>query len=76
MYTHYTTHTNHTIYTCLYREEKIARGKFDMELSEIKHGRLAMLAITAFAAQVHIYCLLYHSLLYCTVLYCLLYCLL
>lgn len=35
----------------LTREEKIARGKFDMELCEIKNGRLAMLAITAYAAQ-------------------------
>ena len=35
----------------LSREEKIARAKFDMELCEIKNGRLAMLAITAFAVQ-------------------------
>lgn len=35
----------------LSREEKYARAKFDMELCEIKHGRLAMLAITAYAAQ-------------------------
>lgn len=35
----------------LTREEKIARAKFDMELCEIKNGRLAMLAITADAAQ-------------------------
>jgi hypothetical protein len=33
------------------REEKIRRAKFDMELCEIKHGRLAMLAITAYALQ-------------------------
>lgn len=32
-------------------EEKIRRAKKDMELCEIKHGRLAMLAITAFAMQ-------------------------
>lgn len=32
-------------------EEKIIRAKKDMELAEIKHGRLAMLAITAYAAQ-------------------------
>lgn len=32
-------------------EEKILRAKKDMELAEIKHGRLAMLAITAYAAQ-------------------------
>jgi len=35
----------------LSREEKIARAKFDMELCEIKNGRLAMLAIVADAAQ-------------------------
>lgn len=35
----------------LTREEKLARAKFDMELCEIKNGRLAMLAITAYAAQ-------------------------
>lgn len=33
------------------REEKMARARFDMELCEIKNGRLAMLAITAYAAQ-------------------------
>mmetsp|Transcript_26717 Transcript_26717/g.38187 ORF Transcript_26717/g.38187 Transcript_26717/m.38187 type:complete len:306 (+) Transcript_26717:61-978(+) len=33
------------------REEKLARAKFDMELCEIKNGRLAMLAISAYAAQ-------------------------
>lgn len=32
-------------------EQKNQRARFDMELSEIKHGRLAMLAIVAFAAQ-------------------------
>lgn len=32
-------------------EEKILRARKDMELAEIKHGRLAMLAITAYAAQ-------------------------
>jgi hypothetical protein len=32
-------------------EEKRARARFEMELCEIKHGRLAMLAITADAAQ-------------------------
>ena len=36
------------------REEKLARAKFDMELCEIKNGRLAMLAITAYAAQEYI----------------------
>lgn len=35
----------------LTREEKIARAKKDMELCEIKNGRLAMLAIAADAAQ-------------------------
>lgn len=35
----------------LTREQKIAAAKFDMELCEIKNGRLAMLAITAYAAQ-------------------------
>lgn len=35
----------------LTREEKLARAKFDMELCEIKNGRLAMLAIVADAAQ-------------------------
>lgn len=33
------------------QEEKQRRAKKDMELCEIKHGRLAMLAITAFAMQ-------------------------
>ena len=33
------------------REEKLRRAKLDMELCEIKNGRLAMLAITAYAAQ-------------------------
>jgi len=33
------------------REEKLARARFDMDLCEIKHGRAAMLAISAFAAQ-------------------------
>jgi hypothetical protein len=33
-------------------QEKIARGKFDMELCEIKNGRLAMIAISGYAAQV------------------------
>ena len=33
------------------REDKIRRAKKDMELCEIKHGRLAMLAITAYAMQ-------------------------
>ena len=32
-------------------EEKQQSARFDMELSEIKHGRLAMLAITGYAAQ-------------------------
>ncbi len=36
------------------REEKIAQAKKDMELCEIKNGRLAMLAITAYAAQEYI----------------------
>jgi hypothetical protein len=35
----------------LTREEKISRAKFDMELCEVKNGRMAMLAITAYAAQ-------------------------
>lgn len=35
----------------LTREQKISRAKFDMELSEIKHGRLSMLAVSAYAAQ-------------------------
>eukprot|EP00596_Hydrurales_sp_CCMP1899_P002317 CAMPEP_0119034140 /NCGR_PEP_ID=MMETSP1177-20130426/1169_1 /TAXON_ID=2985 /ORGANISM="Ochromonas sp, Strain CCMP1899" /LENGTH=281 /DNA_ID=CAMNT_0006991385 /DNA_START=187 /DNA_END=1032 /DNA_ORIENTATION=+ len=35
----------------LTREEKIVRAKFDMELAEVKNGRMAMLAITAYAAQ-------------------------
>jgi len=33
------------------QEEKLRRAKFDMELCEIKNGRLAMLAITGYAAQ-------------------------
>ena len=33
------------------REEKIKQAQKDMELCEIKNGRLAMLAITAYAAQ-------------------------
>lgn len=33
------------------REEKLARAKFEMELCEIKHGRLAMIGITGMAAQ-------------------------
>jgi len=36
------------------QEEKIKKARSDMELAEIKHGRLAMLAITAFAAQEYI----------------------
>lgn len=32
-------------------EEKFADARKDMELCEIKHGRLAMLAITGYAAQ-------------------------
>ena len=36
------------------QEEKIQKARSDMELAEIKHGRLAMLAITAFAAQEYI----------------------
>ncbi|KAJ1420998.1 chlorophyll a/b-binding protein domain-containing protein [Ochromonadaceae sp. CCMP2298] len=32
-------------------EEKMRRAKFDMELAEIKNGRLAMIAITGYAAQ-------------------------
>lgn len=35
----------------LTREEKLASGKADMELCEIKNGRLAMLAITGYALQ-------------------------
>ena len=35
----------------LTREEKLASGKADMELCEIKNGRLAMLAITGYAGQ-------------------------
>lgn len=38
----------------LTREEKIARGKFDMELCEIKNGRAAMIAITLMALQEYI----------------------
>jgi len=33
------------------QEEKLRRAKLDMELCEIKNGRLAMLAITGYAAQ-------------------------
>lgn len=36
------------------QEEKIFKAKKDMELAEIKHGRLAMLAISAFAAQEYV----------------------
>jgi hypothetical protein len=32
-------------------EEKLKRARKDMELCEIKHGRLAMIAITGFVAQ-------------------------
>lgn len=32
-------------------EQKLANAKFDMELCEIKHGRLAMIAMTGFVAQ-------------------------
>jgi hypothetical protein len=32
-------------------EEKRRRARFDMDLSEMKHGRLAMLAVTAYAMQ-------------------------
>jgi len=39
------------IFEKITREEKIARGKFDMELCEIKNGRLAMLAIVGYVAQ-------------------------
>ncbi len=35
----------------LTREEKEEKARFEMETSEIKHGRAAMLAITAFALQ-------------------------
>jgi light-harvesting complex II chlorophyll a/b binding protein 4 len=35
----------------LTREEKLAAGKFDMDLCEIKNGRLAMIAIAGYAAQ-------------------------
>lgn len=35
----------------LTREEKLEQARFDMELCEIKNGRLAMLAISAYAAQ-------------------------
>lgn len=35
----------------LTKEQKNARARFEMDECEIKHGRLAMLAITAFAAQ-------------------------
>ena len=40
-----------TITEKLSREEKIARAKFDMELCEIKHGRLAMLAMLGYVLQ-------------------------
>jgi hypothetical protein len=33
------------------REQKLYNAKKDMELCEIKHGRLAMLAITGYAVQ-------------------------
>lgn len=39
------------IFENITREEKIARGKFDMELCEIKNGRLAMLAVVGYVAQ-------------------------
>lgn len=39
----------------LSREEKIARGKFDMELCEIKNGRAAMIAISLMALEEFIY---------------------
>eukprot|EP01038_Epipyxis_sp_PR26KG_P009123 gene9123-12306_t len=35
----------------LTREQKLDSAKKDMELSEIKHGRLAMIAITGYVAQ-------------------------
>lgn len=35
----------------LTKDQKNARARFEMDECEIKHGRLAMLAITAFAAQ-------------------------
>lgn len=34
----------------LSREEKLARARYDMELCEIKHGRLAMIGISGMAA--------------------------
>ena len=36
----------------LSREQKVASGKADMELCEIKNGRLAMIAIVGSAGQV------------------------
>ncbi len=39
----------------LSREEKIARGKYDMELCEIKNGRAAMIAISLMALEEFIY---------------------
>lgn len=39
----------------LTREQKIKQGKFDMELAEIKNGRLAMLGITGMAIQEFIF---------------------
>lgn len=36
------------------QEEKLQKARSDMELAEIKHGRLAMLAITAFVAQEYV----------------------
>jgi hypothetical protein len=39
------------IYVYIYIYIYIYRAKFDMELAEVKNGRMAMLAITAYAAQ-------------------------
>jgi hypothetical protein len=39
----------------LTREEKLASGKADMELCEIKNGRLAMLAITGYVVQEYVF---------------------